>query len=449
MDNPIADLDRPGKRRAQMRYIALASLTGILTGAVGSVFHLVIDRLQRWPHLLAAHMEGLSLVVAAALITMCITVLAAHVVRRFAPEAGGSGVQEIEGAMQGLRVVRWRRVLPVKFLAGIGAVGSGLVLGREGPTIHIGASFSAAITDFFKVSETERRGMLGAGAAAGLACAFDAPLAAVLFIVEETRRQFPYTFRTYMGVIVAAFLATVMTQIIGGTAPDLSMSVDSPEIWTLPAFVLLGCLLGVVGVILNKGLLWTGALAARVNAHASYLFPASVGLVVGALFVVMPMAVTGGDGVIMSLASSDTGLKVLLALAVLRFVMMVTSYSAGTPGGIFAPMLALSMCVGLAFGEAMTAVVPHGATVPLAFGIAAMGGLFSASVRAPVVGVALTLELTGSYTMVMPLIATCVTANMVAQWNGGRPIYDLLLEKTLIQAGIDPRKKGEDSTGLA
>ncbi|MDV6228047.1 H(+)/Cl(-) exchange transporter ClcA [Nitratireductor aquimarinus] len=449
MDNPIATLDRPGHRGAQMRYIALASLTGILTGAVGSVFHLMIDRLQTWPHLLSAYVDGASLVVAAALITMCITLLAVYVVRRYAPEAGGSGVQEIEGAMQGLRVVRWRRVLPVKFFAGIAAVGSGLVLGREGPTIHIGASFSAAITDFFKVSEIERRGMLGAGAAAGLACAFDAPLAAVLFIVEETRRQFPYTFRTYMGVIVAAFLATVMTQIIGGTAPDLSMLVDSPAVWMLPAFVLLGCLLGVLGVTLNAGLLWTSALAARVNARASYLFPAVVGLAIGALFIVMPMAVTGGDSVIKSLAAGGAGLKILLMLAVLRFVTMVTSYSAGTPGGIFAPMLALSMCVGLAFGEVMTFALPHDAMVPLAFGIAAMGGLFSASVRAPVVGVALTLELTGSYTMVMPLIATCVTANMVAQWIGGRPIYDLLLEKTLMQAGIDPGKKGEDSTGLA
>lgn len=432
-----------------MRYIALACLAGILAGAVGSVFHLLIDWLQIWPGLLAKHLDGVTLVVAAALITMCVTLLSVFFVRRFAPEAGGSGVQEIEGAMQGLRVVRWRRVLPVKFLTGVSAVASGLVLGREGPTIHVGASFSAAITELFKVSEIERRGMLGAGAAAGLACAFNAPLAAIVFIVEETRRQFPYTFRTFTGVIVAALLSTVMTQIIGGRAPDFTMSVATPDIWLLPAFVVLGGLLGFLGVGLNAGLLWTGALAARLNARVSYLYPAIVGLAVGALFVVMPLSVTGGEHVITSLAAHSADLKVLLILAVLRYFTMVASYSAGTPGGIFAPMLALSMCVGLAFGGILEAIVPQDATVPLAFGMAAMGGLFSASVRAPVVGVVLTLELTGAYTMVMPLIATCVTANMVAQWIGGRPIYDQLLEKTLKQAGIDPEEKGADSTGLA
>ncbi|MCD1633376.1 H(+)/Cl(-) exchange transporter ClcA [Martelella mediterranea] len=447
MDNSAEELEQPGSRNAQIRFVALAALAGILTGSVGSVFHLLIDWLQAWPRVLATHVDGVVLVAAAALITMCATLLSVYVVRRYSPEAGGSGVQEIEGAMQGLRTVRWQRVLPIKFLTGIVSIASGLVLGREGPTIHIGASFSAAITDFFRVSETERRGMLGAGAAAGLACAFNAPLAAILFIVEETHRQFPYTFRTYMGVIIAAVLATVMTQIIGGTAPDFSMAVASPELYLLPAFVVLGVLLGFLGVSLNAALMWTGSFAGRLNARVPYLYPAVVGLVVGGLFVTMPLAVTGGEHVVTSLAAHSASLQVLLALAVIRYVTMTASYSAGTPGGIFAPILALSMCVGLAFGGIVELVTPHG--IPLAFGMAAMGGLFSASVRAPIVGVVLTLELTGAYSMVMPLIVTCMTANMVAEWIGGRPIYDQLLERTLKQAGIDPAAKGEDKTGLA
>lgn len=449
MDDHSELVDRPGNRSAQARYIALAAIAGILTGTIGSFFHLAIDHLLGWPDYLARYLSGTSLIVVAALITMTLTVVTVFFVRRFAPEAGGSGVQEIEGAMQGLRQVRWQRVLPVKFLTGIASLSSGLVLGREGPTIHIGASIAAAATDFFKVSDVERRGMLGAGAAAGLACAFNAPLAAILFIIEETHRQFPYTFRTYMGVIVAALLSTVMTEVIGGTAPDFSMVVGQQALSMLPAFVGLGVLLGALGVILNAGLLKSADIAAAMNRRIPYIYPILIGLAVGALFVIKPLSVTGGEHIINYMAHHKVGMTTLLVLALLRYFTMIGSYSAGTPGGIFAPMLALAICTGLAFGSVLEAVLPNAGVLPLAFGLAAMGGLFSASVRAPVVGVALTLELTGAYDMTMPLIATCLTANVIAQWLGGSPIYDLLLERTLRQAGIKTGDTKKEASGLA
>lgn len=451
MEDPTALVDRPGNRYAQARYIFLASLAGILTGTIGSFFHLFIDHLLLWPEHLARYMDGAFLVIAAALVTGGITVLTVFFVKRYAPEAGGSGVQEIEGAMQGLRQVRWKRVLPVKFFTGIAALSSGLVLGREGPTIHIGASIAEATTDFFKVSDVERRGMLGAGAAAGLACAFNAPLAAILFIIEETHKQFPYTFRTYMGVISAALLSTVMTEVIGGKAPDFAMSVSTPALVLLPAFVALGCLLGMIGVALNAGLMRTTAFAADLHKKVPYLFPAIIGLAVGALFILMPLSVTGGEHIINIVGHNPPALSILLVLALLRYFTMVGSYSAGTPGGIFAPMLALAICTGMLFGSLLETVLPNAGFAPLAFGIAAMGGLFSASVRAPVVGVALTLELTGAYTMTMPLIATCLTANVMAQWLGGNPIYEQLLERTLKQAGISPKSSEQKSehSGLA
>ncbi len=418
-------------RSGQMRFVTLAILTGIVTGTIGSFFHLAIAKLIQWPQLLQQHFQGIILTVLTIGIVMTITVLSVFIVRKYAPEAGGSGVQEIEGAMSNLRVVRWRRVLPVKFFVGISALASGLALGREGPTIHIGASVSAGLTDFFKVNDIERRGLLGAGAAAGLACAFNAPLAAVLFIVEETQKEFPYRFSTYMGVIAASFFATAMTQIIGGTAPDFSMTIAKPAIELLPAFVLLGCLLGILGTALNASIMRVTGFAAMMQTKIPYAYPAFIGMMIGILLLVLPFGATGGEDLIIWLGQHPMALSALIILAVLRFLSLVGSYSAGTPGGLFAPMLALALCTGLIFGEVLHGFWPEAGILPLAFGVAAMGGLFAGSIRAPIVGVALTVELTGAYTMIMPLIATCLAANLTSQWIGGHPIYAQLLDRIL------------------
>ncbi len=445
-----ADIGQPGSRRAEAAYVALAALVGLLAGAVGSAFHRVIDMLAAWPDMLRRVMDGPAFPAACGLMTMLVTVGVVALVRRIAPEAAGSGVQEIEGAMEGLRTVRGARVLPVKFLGGAAAIGSGLVLGREGPTIHIGAALAALLSRSPRLHETERRGLLAAGAAAGLACAFNAPIAAILFVIEETHRQFPYTYRTYMGVIAAAFCATVVTEVIGGTAPDLTVIVPTAPLATLPLFLLMGCILGAVGVLLNAAILSAVRFAAAAQARVPYAYPACVGLAVGVLLASVPQAVTGGEGLIVDILHRQPAIGVLLALALARFCTTVASYSTGVPGGIFAPILALAVCIGLAFGAAVSFFWPQPDALPAAFAIAAMGGLFTASVRAPVVGVVLTLELTGSYALALPLIATCLAANLAARALGGRPIYEELLDRTLAMAGIVPRKPAADrDTGLA
>ena len=381
------------------------------------------------------------LVLLAALITMSATVGVVALVRRAAPEAGGSGVQEVEGAMEGLRVVHGARVLPVKFFGGAAAIGAGLVLGREGPTIHIGASVAAILAARFRLDATKRSGLLAAGAAAGLACAFNAPVSGVLFVIEETRQQFPYRSDTYMAVIIAALLATAMTQWIGGMAPDLSLAAPEMPLAMLPLFVLLGCLLGGLGVVLNAGILKALAFAGAAQKRAPYLYPAAVGFVVGTLLALFPLTVTGGEAMLPALVREPPGVPVLLALAAVRFCTSIGSYSTGVPGGIFAPILSLAGCVGLAFAGLAGMVAPDGGIVPASFAVAAMGGLFTASVRSPMVGVVLTLELTGAFEVAMPLLAACLSANLAAQWLGGKPIYHQLLDRTLTLAGIEPPAK--------
>ena len=440
----------------QFLFVALAALVGAVIGLIGSAFHLAIDHLSAWPQWLATRVEPDQRIWCTMGVTMLATVISVMLVRRFAPEAGGSGVQELEGAVQGIRQVRWRRVLPVKFVAGIASISSGLVLGREGPTIHIGAAVSAAAAGATRCTEVERRGLLAAGAGAGLACAFNAPLAGALFVVEETRKQFPYTFRTYMGVIAAAITSMIVTQAIAGSRIDLPVIGQQAPLASLPAFALLGVVLGAMGVALNAVVLATLDMAAACNRRVPYLWPALVGLGVGALLTAAPQTVTGGETVIMQWAVQTPALPMLLVFVVMRFVTMVGSYSAGAPGGVFAPILALAVCSGMAFGAIVELAVSQlglggalgDSASPLAFGMAAMAALFTGSIRSPLVGVVLALELTGSYGLTLAMLCASLTANLTAQWLGGRPLYEQLLERTLRLEGKAPSPR-RAAVGLA
>ena len=438
MDYPVPAQSASQGRRSQLPYLLLATIVGVVAGTIGSLFHMALNAGLQWHTELRSLLDGPLLVVTAGLVTMVATVAAVALVRHAAPEAGGSGVQEVEGAMEGLREVHGARVLPVKFFGGIAAIGSGLVLGREGPTIHIGASVAAMLIARFRLDATERSGLLAAGAAAGLACAFNAPIAGVLFVIEETRRQFPYRFDTYMAVITAALLATVMTQLIGGMGADLSLAAPEVPLAMLPLFALLGCVLGGLGVLLNAAFLRGLAFAGAVEKRVPYLYPAAVGLAVGVLLVLLPGAATGGEALIPGWVRQQPAILALLLLSAVRFCTTVASYSTGVPGGIFAPILSLAACVGLAFAGIVDMIAPDGGVVPAAFAIAAMGGLFTASVRAPLVGIVLTLELTGAYDATLPLVATCLAASLVAQRLGGKPIYSQMLDRTLALAGVSP-----------
>jgi chloride channel protein, CIC family len=447
---PVAE-GKGETRQSKLRFLAISALVGIGAGSLGTVFHLVVDFLVRWPNwLMDNHGTGAGVMAASAVITAAMATVSVMIVRRFAPEAAGSGVQEIEGALELLRPFRWKRVLPVKLGAGILSLSSGLVLGREGPTIHIGACVAGALSDWGKVDPLERRGLIAAGAAAGLAAAFNAPMASVLFVIEETRRQFPYTFKTYAGVIIACTLSGIMTEDIAGVGPDLSITVAATPLWALLAFAALGVLLGGMGVLFNAMLLRGLDLAASLDERIPYVAPVTVGLVIGVLLIVLPEATRGNEGLILQMIAQHNSVLFLFGVVAVRLITSPASYSTGVPGGIFAPILTLAASSGLAIGALVSVFLPESQSLAVAFSVAAMGGLFTASIRAPMVGAVLVLELTGAFEILLPVLVTCATAHVAADMLGGRPIYEQLLDRTLKRAGIErPARQEREPTGLA
>ncbi len=180
-------------------------------------------------------------------------------VRHFAPEAGGSGIPEIEGALEELRPVRWWRVIPVKFIGGMGTLGAGMVLGREGPTVQLGGNVGRMVGDLFRMRSAEaRHTLLATGAAAGLSAAFNAPLAGILFIIEEMRAQFRYNLISIKAVFTGVIMSSIVFRLFNGEGAVIEVGkLTNAPVNTLWLYLILGMIFGVVGPLFNTFILLT------------------------------------------------------------------------------------------------------------------------------------------------------------------------------------------------
>ncbi|MBT5222925.1 MAG: H(+)/Cl(-) exchange transporter ClcA [Gammaproteobacteria bacterium] len=420
------------------RYIAvllgLSMLTGLLTGITGTLFHISVDSVFHWRNELIQQFNQQPVLhwLIPSLSTALMLYLALFIVRRFAPEAAGSGIQEIEGALEGSRENFWHRLLPVKFIAGVLTIGSGMVMGREGPTIHMGGSLGHMVSKVFKTNNDNKNTLITAGAAAGLSAAFNTPLAAILFAIEEMRAQFKYGTYSVQAVALAVFIAAVVVRLYTGQVPAINMShFAAPPLTSLPLFFILGLVFGTLGILFNRALIIGLDLLSNTQSDINTLLTLLIGAVIGYLGSLWPHATGSGDLTLLWAMEHTGSISLLILLFFVRIATTLLSYSSGAPGGIFAPMLALGTLLGLWYGHYVNIYFPTLDLQPGLFAIAGMGALFAATVRAPLTGIALSIELTNNYSLILPLILTVATATVTAELLGGKPIYSLLLERTL------------------
>ncbi|MCC6641128.1 MAG: H(+)/Cl(-) exchange transporter ClcA [Deltaproteobacteria bacterium] len=428
----IASCDEP--RGWRLRFAAL--LTGIAIGIVGTAFRIGADEgYAGFAGLLAAEGDGaLPGWLLGALAGAALTAAAVFLTRRFAPEAAGSGIQEIEGTLAGVRPpLRWSRILPVKFVAGILAMVPGLVLGREGPTIHMGGCAGGALSSRMAPRREDARVLVGAGAAAGLAVAFGAPLGGFLFALEELRREFRLTVASAHCVLLAVLAAVLVCFALREPGRSLPIPVYAQAgagdlLLTVPFAILAG----VCGVLFNAGLVHALDALREVVRRVGWLVPALVtGGAVGAIVFAWPDLTGGGEELVIRLLTTPQAMRALLVVLVARLLVFGASYAAGTPGGIFAPQLAFGALLGLLYAGSVDAIAPGAAAEPGRFAVAGMAALLTATVRAPLTALALVVEMTGSYPLLLMVLLAVVVADLTANAAGGRPIYETLLERTL------------------
>lgn len=422
------------ERRFHLRLVGEGVLIGLFTGCVIAVFRYLLHLSEDWrPMIYDVVKESVAACSYFVPLLYCASFfligwLLMRLVRN-EPMCTGSGIPQIKGILVGKMHMHWLSVLLSKLVGGVLAIGAGLSLGREGPSVQLGACVGQGVSRNARRTRYEERILLTAGSGAGLAAAFNAPLAGVIFGLEELQKSFSPV--VLMASITAAVTATTVTQIIFGAEPVFQLGAIAVLPLELYGIIfVLGIFVGSLGRVFNNALLFS--LDSYDKSKLSPLGRAVFPLVLaGILGFVLPEILGGGNRLVDSLSSVEYSLYFLVVLFIGKFLFTMICFGSGVPGGIFLPMLVLGAVGGAVLGKGfvLLGVMPAEYTNTLiVFGMAAY---FSAVVKSPVTGSILIMEMTGSFQHLLALICVSMTAYMVSELTGGKPVYDQLLERSL------------------
>jgi CIC family chloride channel protein len=405
---------------------------GAASGLVGASFRLTLELADRGRDAAIAWAQGKSLAGLVLITATCAgaTAVAAWLVRRFSPYASGSGIPHVEAVLNQELPQAPFLLIPVKFLGGLLAIGSGLALGREGPSVQMGASIAHLLGQLFRRNLPDCLVLLAAGAGAGLATAFNAPIAGAVFVLEELVRRFD-TLITIATFGASAGAISVSCALLGNV-PDFHVGpLPYPGYATVPVHLALGLFTGLLGVAYNRAILGCLSATERLRRWPVELRASLIGAIVGLIAWFAPGLVGGGDAITQRTLTGTETLTFTALVFLLRFGLGAVSYAARAPGGLFAPMLVLGAQSGLLFGFLCDRLFPTVTPGATSLAVVGMAAFFTAVVRAPVTGIILVTEMTGSFTLLLPMLSACFVAMLVPTLLGEPPIYDSLREGTL------------------
>jgi CIC family chloride channel protein len=423
----------PENAHGSLLMLALLSpVVGAASGFIGAVFRLALARADSFREALGtwAHSEKLAGFFLATALCAIAAGVAARLTRRYSPYSSGSGITHVEAVLNGDLPQAPFRLIPLKFIGGVLAIGSGLALGPEGPSVQMGASISHLVGNIFRRKWPDCRVLLAAGAGAGLAAVFNAPIAGAVFVLEELVRKFET--RIAIAALGASATAIWVARIILGSAPTFRVT---PLFYigsgTGVLFLVLGAFAGFLGIVYNRTLLGTLAAADQFSKRPVEIRAAAIGAVVGMLAWFAPGSVGSGEPLIQRTLITGGTLATLLVLFILRLGLGSISYAAGTPGGLMAPILALGAQFGMGSGILCKLGFPSLNIQPEAFTVVGMAALLTAITRTPLTAIVLVIEMTASFTMFLPMLISCFAAMIVPTLLHDPPIYDSLRERTL------------------
>ena len=441
------------RRLLRVRLFFEGVLVGIFTGAIVAAFRFLLDEADIYRPIVFAHLDSLGkLLFAIGVMLLLATILSKTV--SFDAQVLGSGIPQIKGILQGrAQMIKPLRLLAVKFFATLFGISAGLSLGRAGISVQFGAAVGNFFTKLIYANNrhhaaVEGNFLLTAGAGAGLAAIFNAPLAGVVFCIEELRQKFSPEILTVTAT--AAVTASFVVKIVFGVRPVFetitATPLHVPPVVTLPTldmlaslsaaplkfaalFVLLGAICGILGALFSKALLFALNIYDRLKIFGwkRFALPLLLAIPIG---IKLPQILGCGNVLVDEILVSYLPLSLLAILLAGKIFYTLICFGTNAPGGLFLPVLAVGALTGNIFarvGNSLDIFTADWTTLFIIFGMTAF---FAAVIKAPITGAILILELTGQFSHLTWLIIVSGAAFLISDLCGGEPIFSALLERS-------------------
>lgn len=359
------------------------------------------------------------------LITTLGGLISGFLVFKFAPETKGSGIPYVKMTMARMGNMTRIRSIVVKFFAGVVGIGTGLSLGREGPSVQLGAGAGALVGRLFKMSGTNQDKLIAAGAGSAIGATFNAPIAGTIFVLEELVQKF--TPALLFPVLVATVSAASLARHFLGSNPsfDLPKLQGGITVENIPVCIILGLVAGLLGVLFSKVIFFNNKLFDKMSKIPNYFKPAIAGLAVGLIGLVIPYVLGSGNFSVDLLLQHKFSLGLVLIIFIAKFFVTPFCFGSGAAGGIFLPMLMLGSFLGYIVSTVCNSFGFH--TDPIVIAILGMGAFLSAVARTPITAVVMVFEMTGGYSHILPIMLSAAIADLVAEKLNQKPIYASLI----------------------
>lgn len=410
---------------ARSKIILQAVMVGLISGLLVVFFKVSISKLFEFIQNFISQFDLSHKLLIFHLITTLGGLISGVLVFKFAPETKGSGIPFVKMVMARMGNITRVRTIVIKFLAGVAGIGTGLSLGREGPSVQLGAGAGALVGKIFKMKGTDQGKLIAAGAGSAIGATFNAPIAGTIFVLEELVNKFSASL--LFPVLVATVTASSVARHFLGNNPSFTIPYITHDLSFegISVCIILGIVAGFLGVAFAKIIYKNNEFFEKMNKIPNWLKPAIAGFGIGVIGIFVPYVLGSGNLSVDLLLQHKLALSVVVLVFAVKFFVTPFCFGSGAAGGIFLPMLMLGSFLGYIVASIFNMFGFHVDVVVMA--MIGMGAFLASVARTPITAVVMVFEMTAGYTHILPIMLSAAIADLIAEKLNHRPIYASLI----------------------